>query len=130
MMKRFLVIGLVVSAFLVACNKVDNGCKEEKYASAIVNSFPDSLQAGVMHDITVEYVIENSCGNFVELEESMSDDTVFVKVKTLYEGCNCTLEFTEEQQVLSIGQDSAGYYYYKFWIADSDYDVFSLVIYD
>src|SRR5688500_8059077 len=97
-MKR-LITCFVLSMFVaVACDKVDDSCKEDKYAAAVVYDFPDSLHVGATHELKIQYIIENSCGNFVEFEESVSNTTTAVKIKTLYEGCNCTLEFKEEEK--------------------------------
>ena len=101
----------------------------EKYASAIVFDFPDSLHTGTTHELKIQYIIENSCGSFVEFEDTVIGDVTEVKIKTLYEGCNCTLEFVEEERFYPIKQDSAGSYVYKFWVSETEFDTYWLEVY-
>ena len=129
-MRKLSFIPVVFIFFATACDKVEEGCKEEKYASAVVYDFPDSLQTGVTHDLKIEYILENSCGSFDEFEVAQVDDYTFVKLKTLYEGCNCTLEFTEAEEFFLISFSDTGTYKFKFWISDTDYDSYSLIIYE
>ena len=49
----------LVTLVAVACDQIDDACDEEKYGSALVSDFPDSLQAGVTHELKVKYIIEN-----------------------------------------------------------------------
>jgi hypothetical protein len=128
-MKNYYLIILLTGLFLSACSGIDDSCKEERYGSAIVDFFPDSLQAGISDEVSVQYIIENSCGSFVEFEESQTDHTIDVRVKLLYDGCNCNLVFTEDSSFYSFKQDSAGLYYYNFYYEDADFESYPLVVY-
>lgn len=128
-MRNYFLILFSVIVLVAGCDKVDDACKEEKYASAVVFDFPDSLHAGATHDLKIQYIIENSCGTFVEFEDTVIGDVTEVKIKTLYEGCNCTLEFVQEERFYPIRQDSVGSYQYKFWINETDFDTYWLEVY-
>src|SRR5688500_6210250 len=111
----------------VSCDKVE-ACKEDKYAAAVVYDFTDRLLVGTTHDLKIHYIIENSCGSFVEFEDTLiyaADTITQVKIKTLYEGCNCTLEFKEEEQFYPLVQNTPGTYHYKFWLSDTDFDSYT-----
>lgn len=116
--------------FLVSCKDLNNVCSEEKYSSAIVYDFPDSLKAGTEHELKVEYILENSCGSFLEFEEKQISDTTEVKIKLKYEGCSCNLQFEQKVGYYSLQQDSAGIYKYRFWVGDGEYDSFFLKVYE
>ena len=121
---------LVLVLFCYSCDDISDSCKEEKYSSDLVYDFPDTLQVGQTHDLKIEYIIENSCGSFVEFEEIMDGNTTEVKIKMLYEGCSCNLVFSEEENKYPILKQTAGNYSYKFWVADNDYDIYNLVVVD
>ena len=121
---------LVLVLFCYSCDDISDSCKEEKYSSALVYDFPDTLQVGQTHDLKIEYIIENSCGSFVEFEEIMDGNTTELKIKMLYEGCSCNLVFSEEENKYPILKQTAGNYSYKFWVADNDYDIYNLVVVD
>jgi hypothetical protein len=129
MKNYFLIIIICVIGFVASCDKVVDSCEEEKYASSVVFDFPDSLQMGTTHELKIQYIIENSCGSFVEFEDTVIGDVVEVRIKTLYEGCNCTLEFAQEEKFYQLRQDSAGSYQYKFWINETDFDTYWLEVY-
>jgi len=77
------------------------------------------------HPLKVSYILENSCGSFVEFEnEKACKKTIDVKLKLLYEGCNCDLEFFD------LKQDSAGTYTYKFFLDEKKFDAYNLEVYD
>lgn len=129
-MKNYYIIIALATFIFTACSGIDDSCKEEKYGSAIVDFFPDSLQTGVTDEVSVQYVIENSCGSFVEFEETQIENTIDVRVKLLYDGCNCNLVFTEDSSFYSFKQDSAGYDYYGFYYADTDFESYQLIVYE
>jgi len=128
MKNYFLIIGIVFIS--LGCDKIDEKCVEEKFASAIVYEFPDSLYLSATHQLKIEYVIENSCGSFVEFEDTIVDNNTEVKIKTLYEGCNCTLEFLQEEKFYPLHQDSVGKYHYKFWMSETEFDEYTLTVFE
>ncbi|MBI3133267.1 MAG: hypothetical protein HYZ14_01195 [Bacteroidetes bacterium] len=126
-----LVIGFCLGLAVVftACDDIEQACTEEKYGSAIVYDFPDSLPAGVSQNVKVEYILENSCGSFVEFEENIAGQTTEVRVKLLYDGCSCDLQFKEDSNYYEVKQDSVGTYLYKFYLGETDYDSYTLQVY-
>ena len=130
-MKKGVVVILCLVFFgVAACDDIEKVCKEEKYSSAIVDAFPDSIQAGIAYPLNIQYIIENSCGSFVEFEETKTAATTEVRVKLLYDGCSCNLEFEEDSSTYNLQHDTAGTYYYKFYLGESDYDTYSLDVYN
>jgi hypothetical protein len=129
-MKRLIVCFVLLLFIAMACDKVEDSCKEEKYAAAVVYDFPDSLLVGTTHDLKIQYIIENSCGSFVEFEDSVVNTVTEVKIKTLYEGCSCALEFTEEENFYPLVQNTPGLYTYKFWLSDTDFDTYTLHVHE
>lgn len=125
-MRNFIFIFLALICF--SCDDISNSCKEEKYSSAIVYDFPDTLQVGQTHNLKIEYIKENSCGSFVEFEELVTGNSTEVKIKMLYEGCTCNQVFSQEEQAYAIKKDSAGSYSYKFWVTENEYDMFNVVV--
>lgn len=120
----------LVTLVAVACDQIDDACDEEKYGSALVDDFPDSIQAGVMHELEVKYIIENSCGEFVEFETTESSTFTEVKVKLMYKGCSCNLQFTEDSSYYALLHDTAGVYMYKFFLSDGTYDTYQLNVFE
>lgn len=127
-MKQFLAIAILF--IVTSCDDITDSCKEEKYSSALVYDFPDTLQVGQTHELKLEYIKENSCGSFVEFEENVDGNSTEVKIKMLYEGCSCNLVFSEEERLYPILKQTAGNYSYKFWVAENDYDIYNLVVVD
>lgn len=128
-MKLKYLTGFFVFVLLTGCDDIEKACTEDKYGSAIVYDFPDSVKAGTTLDLKVAYILENSCGSFTEFEEHVMGDTTEVRVKLLYEGCSCNLQFKEDSSYYPLKQDAAGTYFYKFYLGESDYDTYSLDVY-
>jgi len=126
-MKNYFLILFVLIGLLAGCGKVGD-CKEEKYASAVVSDFPDSLHKSAAYPLKVQYIIENSCGSFVGFEETKTGNTTDVRIKTIYDGCNCTLEFSQQESFYEIKQDSVGTYHYNFWLDETDFDSYTLTV--
>lgn len=122
-----LIVLLAISFF--SCEEIEDSCKESKTASALIYEFPDSLQVGETHNLSVHYIIENSCGSFDTFLDTTYNATTEVKVQVYYDGCNCNLEFQEDSSIYSIQHDTAGIFNYKFMIGDADFDTYMLTVY-
>lgn len=118
----------VCITFLASCDEVGDMCTETKDGSALVSYFPDSLIAGESEEIYLNYIIENSCGDFDKIEETQIDSIVDVRLKVKYEGCNCNLEFVEDSVLYNIKQDSTGIYEYRFYLGETDYESYFLEV--
>jgi len=128
-MNRFIAI-LMMLFIVTSCEEINNSCDEEKFATPIISNFPDSLQTGINYNLSVKFIIENSCGQFSEIIQENSGSTIVIKTKIKYSGCNCTLVFSEDETNLILKQEISGTYLYKFFGADGTYDTYTLVVYD
>lgn len=130
-MRRLNYIVLLIAVIFVGCDEIEDACTEEKFASAIIYDFPDSLLISENHFVQINFIAENSCGEFADFEiNEVSSNVTEVKIKMLYEGCNCALEFTEDSVNFPITLDSAGIYYFKFYNGDSGFDTYQLTAYE
>lgn len=130
MKKTLFVIALGLTGILFSCDEESpKPCTEERTTASIIGEFPDSLQVGDTYDLSVQYVLDNSCGSFDRFDVSLTDQSFEVKMITKYEGCSCNLELSEETVEYEIDIDFPGTYEYRFWQADSDFDTRTLVIY-
>ena len=130
-MKKLIFSILALAFFSVSCEKIEDACESEKNSSALVFDFPDSIQVDTSETIEINYVLDNGCGSFEELEVENSDFYSYeIKVKTKYQGCNCTANFVEGKVDFVINMSHPGIYEFKFWVADGDYDTYSLKVYN
>lgn len=105
-------------------------CTEDVTTASVLSDFPDSLKVGTTQTVSIQYVLENSCGEFDHFNVTNTDKTFEVEMITKYEGCNCNLEFSEESIDFDINIDFPGIYEYSFWLADGDYDTRSIKIFE
>lgn len=129
-MKKLIFILGVVGALTMACEKIEEGCAQEKPASALVFDFPDSIKIYESHPIKVRYVLDNNCGDFKDFEVSANGNDYEVKLMTKYEGCQCEPEFIEGETEYEIRIDFPGTYKFKFWLSNNDYDTYSLTVFE
>ncbi len=122
-------ISLFATLFTFLSCEEPNICQNDEVASSIIYSFPDSIPAAAMHDLKIHYLIENSCGSFLEFDDTAYGNIVEVTTMLRYEGCNCALEFVEDSMSYQIQHDTAGTFLYKFSIGESDFDTHSLLVY-
>jgi hypothetical protein len=128
-MKLNLLIGLL--AFLaISCGKAKNDCYEEKYTSAFIVNAPDSLAVGELFLLEINFLVENSCGEFNRIEATKVDNTIEGRLITVYEDCNCDEEFEEKETQYPIQFDEVGEYQLKFWVAENEFDVYNLSVYE
>lgn len=122
-MKKLFFIGMAVFAGLIAsCNKEDELCEDEKLATAFLFDYPDTVETGIPFYLTFSYVIENSCGEFGYFDAVRSGNTLDVKLKTYYKGCNCTDGFIEHEATYPIIFEESGNYILKLWVTETEYE--------
>lgn len=122
-------ISLLLLAFTFLACEDPNDCLEDESASSIVYSFPDSIPATIPFDLKIHYVIENSCGSFLEFDDTAYNNVVQIKTMLRYEGCNCDLQFVEDSMSYQMLHDTVGTFLYKFSIGETDFDTHSLIVY-
>lgn len=128
-MKKLKYIGILVLAILfTACKGADPACKEEKAASALVKDFPDTMKVGQEIELEVQYIIENSCGEFKEWDVVQHDSVFTIKMMTEYQGCNCALQFEDKSEFYTLKFSEVGHYTHKFWVAENEYDAYTVVV--
>ncbi len=128
-MRRGLIIVSLLALATVSCEKIKNSCKETKNASSLIVSFPDSIKVAETYYLEVRYVLDNSCGEFKSFEIESGAGTTDIAISTQYEGCNCEQVLVERTSTFPIHISTAGIYYYRFWLANTDWDEHTLKVY-
>jgi hypothetical protein len=130
-MKKLTVAILTLVVLIVtSCDDTTAPCIEEKPTASIIKNFPDSINVVNTHKLKVSYILENSCGKFDRFDVISTDKSYEVQMITKYEGCNCSLEFSEEETEFEINLDFPGVYEFKFWQADNDFDIRTVTIFE
>lgn len=126
------IVTLVLASFVViaACKKKDDNCNEEKLTAAFIFDYPDTVNVNAVFTLNVNYVVDNSCGEFGEFEAEKFGNVLEVKLKTNYVGCNCDDEFEEKSASYPIAFTDPGVYELKFWIAENEFESYSIVAID
>lgn len=122
-------ISILIALFTFFACEEPKVCLNDEEASSIVYEFPDSIPAAYSHDLMIHYVIENSCGSFLEFDDTAFGNVVEITTMLRYDGCNCALEFVEDSMTYQMFHDTAGTFLYKFSIGESDFDSHSLIVY-
>ena len=128
MKKLSILIGLML-VVASGCDKVNSPCHEDDKTAALITDFPDSLAINEKYDLAVKFVLENSCGEFDSFDVAENGNTSDITVKTHYEGCNCDLELIERTNTYTIQKGAPGVYQFRFWVAENDWDTYSLTVY-
>lgn len=127
-MKKSIIIGGVLLAIAVGgCKKQENLCEEDQLTAAFVLDYPDTVQVNTAFNLNVGYVVENSCGDFGHFEGAIDGNTLEVRLKTHYSGCNCEDEFQQKSESYAIIFDEPGIYELRFWISEEQYDNYVIV---
>lgn len=118
----FISIGLLILTF--SCNKQSDDCYEEKPAASFMFDYPDTVQVGQVFTVDINYVVENSCGDFGQIDAQKIENTLEVKLFTVYDGCQCEEEFVEKSATYPVTFEEEGTYELKMWVADGFYDAY------
>jgi len=131
MKKLGLGIFLLGLVSLSACeDATTKPCSEERTASAIISEFPDSIKVGEIENVSIKFILENSCGDFDRFEILHTDQVYKVCLITVYEGCNCAQEFYEETVEFDIDIDFPGSYEFKFWVGEEEYESYAITVFE
>lgn len=127
-MKKYLLIsGAVGLLFVLGCNKPEDNCEEEKLTAAFLFDYPDTVQVGESFNLNVNYVVENSCGDSIKFEGQQYDNTLEVRLRTYYLGCNCVDEFEEKSADYPITFIEPATYELKLWVSEDEYETYVVV---
>ncbi|MGB1103667.1 MAG: hypothetical protein ACPG21_08565 [Crocinitomicaceae bacterium] len=118
----FILIGLLILTF--SCNKQSDYCYEEKPAASFMFDYPDTVQVGQVFTVDINYLVENSCGDFGQIDAQKIENTLEVKLFTVYDGCQCEEEFVEKSATYPVTFEEEGTYELKMWVADGFYDAY------
>lgn len=123
-----LIVFFLIAAGTFSCQQITDVCEEDKEASSIIYSFPDSIYVSTPYYLSIHYIVENSCGDLLAFKDSTYGATTEIKTMMHYEGCNCNLSFTEDSSIYVIQHDTTGEYTYKFYVGNGDFDTYLLKV--
>jgi hypothetical protein len=129
-MKHIVVISILALLSFASCEKGTTPCVETRAASAILSDFPSEIKVGTVQTIEIQYILENSCGEFDHFEITQNGSAFDVSIVNRYEGCSCKLEFIERSAFFDIDIDFPGVYQFNFWLADGDYDSRTITVFE
>ncbi len=127
MKKKLMIVFSISLLFVLSCNKSPEVCEEERLTPAFLLDFPDTVAVGQVFNLSVNYVIENSCGEFGKFEAQRMGNILEVRLKANYTGCNCAEEFEEREATYPIIFEEPATYELKFWISEDDFDSYIVV---
>lgn len=131
MIKKFVfILGVVLAFVTVSCDKPDETCEEDRSTAAFVIDHPDSIEVGLPFLLNIDYVVENSCGDFGSFEGDKIGNTLEVRLIASYIGCDCDPEFVEKSATYPVIFDEVGTYELKFWVAENEFDTYVIDVYE
>lgn len=125
MKKEIKIVGIMVLAILgatISCKKQQDNCYEEKPAAAFLFDYPDTVDVGEVFLLDINYVVENSCGDFGKIDADKIENTLEVKLFTVYDGCQCEDEFVEKSATYPVTFEAPGTYELKLWVAEASFE--------
>src|SRR5688572_11290530 len=76
---------------LTACDKENNpDCVSFGKAPVIAAEIPDSGAVDVVSPINITFVVNNGCGEFGHIEETVSENLITLSIIAKYSGCACS----------------------------------------
>ncbi len=127
-MKKLIITIVCLAAIAMSCKKGNTVCEETVKTATLVIDFPDSVQANEQFRLDVKYILDNSCGKFDSYDVNQVDNITQITMYAKYEGCNCNLQFVEGEGQFDIMIGQQGLYEYQFWIAENEWDTYSLKV--
>lgn len=127
-MKNLLVIGVVGLFIALGCKKPKNNCDEQKSTAAFVFDYPDTVAVGELFNLSVNYIVENSCGDVGTFEGERDGNTLEVRLIVAYTGCNCESEFEEKALNYPVIFEEIGTYELKFWVAENTFETYVIYV--
>lgn len=129
-MKQIVLIVLGVTLLLVmGCKKTSDDCFEVRPTAGFLIDYPDSVKVSVPFLLTINYVVDNNCGDFESVEGVRDQNTLELKLKAGYKGCNCTSAFEKKETIYPITFEKPATYTLKLWVAEEQYDTYVVVAY-
>ncbi|MCP9200788.1 hypothetical protein MKO06_12785 [Gramella sp. GC03-9] len=98
-MKKTSILILILSFFLiVACSDDDDNqdcINYEEIANVTSVEAPQTATINQPVDVTVNFRVNNGCGEFAQFDESLMETTRTIAVEAIYDGCACTQVITD-----------------------------------
>jgi hypothetical protein len=113
---------LVLAMLVLSCKKQSDNCFEERPTAAFLFDYPDTVQVGEVFFMDINYVVENSCGDFGKIDAKKIENTLEVKLFTVYDGCQCEDGFIEKDATYPVTFEAPGTYELKLWVAESSFE--------
>ena len=116
--------------FLFSCKKDNEPDNCISYITAPVTNVTGANTASLNQEIEliVYFGIINGCGEFGNIDETITGNTSTINVKAKYEGCVCTQVASTFTTIYKFKKLIAGTYELKFWQADNTYLTHTIVV--
>ncbi len=128
-MKYYLIL-LVALTSIIGCSKDKSDDECISYDVAYVTSV-NAPNTGAINEkipIKIDYYLNNSCGNFEDLIESVDGNSRIIEVNTKYVGCVCLEVLVEETTIYNFETSVPGDYEFKFKSVENEYIVVVITI--
>ncbi len=121
---------LSVLGCVVACKKSGDDCRQEKRGSASILNAPDSLRKNEIYSLTIEFLVENSCGELHSIDANLEDKTLEASLIIEYNSCACEDIYETRTTDYPISFADTGHYQLSIWAAENEYDIYNLTVYE
>ena len=108
---------------LTSCIKKKEEDKCLSYAKAPVTKIEGATTASVNQELnlTISFICFNGCGQFGNVEETISGNTTTIVVNAKYAGCICTQDVPTRTTLYKFKKSQAGTYELKFLQTENNY---------
>ena len=108
---------------LTSCIKKKEEDKCLSYAKAPVTKIEGATTASVNQELnlTISFICFNGCGQFGNVEETISGNTTTIVVNAKYAGCICTQDVPTRTTLYKFKKSQAGTYELKFFLTENNY---------
>lgn len=107
---------LISLIFLESCSDDDeeNCIDFEEVANVTAVEAPETATVNEPVDVSVDFSVDNSCGEFANFDESLSGTTRTIEVEAVYEGCACAEVITPREVTYTFIPEQAGEHTLRF----------------
>lgn len=120
--KSFLILFLSV-LFITACSEDDESdcVNYEEVAQVTDVEAPETVTVNETVEVTVNFQVQNSCGEFSAFDESISSTTRTIAVEAVYESCACAQVITDRTATYTFTPETTGQHVLRFQRAPNDF---------
>jgi len=115
---------------LTSCIKKKEEDKCLSYAKAPVTKIEGATTASVNQELnlTISFICFNGCGQFGNVEETISGNTTTIVVNAKYAGCICTQDVPTRTTLYKFKKSQAGTYELKFLQTENNYLTHTIIV--